>query len=94
MGIIFSKNKSFRPPLSEQYRIVNKIEELFTKLDSGIEALQKIKSQLKLYRQAVLKYAFEGKLTEEWRKANKDRLEQTSVLLERIKKAGYFRKSF
>ncbi len=74
------------PPLTEQYRIVNKIEELFTKLDSGIEALQKIKTQLKLYRQAVLKYAFEGKLTEEWRGTNKDRLEPASVLLEKIKK--------
>ncbi len=55
------------PPLPEQRRIVAQIEELFTKLDAGIEALKKIKTQLKRYRQAVLKYAFEGKLTEEWR---------------------------
>jgi len=57
-------------PLPEQQRIVNKIEELFTLLDAGLEALQKIKSQLKVYRQAVLKHAFEGKLTEEWRENN------------------------
>ena len=72
------------PPLNEQHRIVAKIEELFTKLDAGVEALKIIKVQLKQYRQAVLKYAFEGKLTEEWRGAHKDELEPASVLLERI----------
>lgn len=50
-------------PLPEQKRIVAKIEELFTKLDAGVVALKKIKAQLKRYRQAVLKHAFEGKLT-------------------------------
>jgi type I restriction enzyme S subunit len=73
------------PPLPEQHRIVAKIEELFTKLDAGIEALKKIKSQLKRYRQAVLKYAFEGKLTQEWREANKGKIEPASVLLEKTK---------
>jgi type I restriction enzyme S subunit len=73
------------PPLPEQHRIVSKIEELFTKLDAGVEALKKVKAQLKRYRQAVLKYAFEGKLTQEWREDNKGKLEPASVLLERIK---------
>ena len=73
------------PPLPEQHRIVAKIEELFTRLDAGVEALKKIKAQLKRYRQAVLKYAFEGKLTEEWRDANKDKIEPASALLERIR---------
>jgi type I restriction enzyme S subunit len=73
------------PPLPEQHRIVAKIEELFTRLDAGVEALKKIKAQLKRYRQAVLKCAFEGKLTQEWREANKDKLEPASVLLEKIK---------
>ncbi|MBM4330371.1 MAG: hypothetical protein FJ117_03940 [Deltaproteobacteria bacterium] len=73
------------PPLPEQNRIVAKIEELFTKLDTGVEALKKVKAQIKRYRQAVLKYAFEGKLTQEWREANKDKLEPASILLERIK---------
>jgi type I restriction enzyme S subunit len=73
------------PPIPEQHRIVAKIEELFTKLDTGIEALKKVKAQLKRYRQAVLRYAFEGKLTEEWRKENKDKIEPASVLLEKIK---------
>ena len=73
------------PPVPEQSRIVFKIEELLTRLDAGVEALKKIKIQLKRYRRAVLKYAFEGKLTQEWREANKDKLEPASVLLERIK---------
>jgi type I restriction enzyme S subunit len=73
------------PPLPEQRRIVAKIEELFSKLDAGVEALKKVKAELKRYRQAVLKYAFEGKLTEEWREAHNGELEPASVLLERIK---------
>lgn len=51
------------PPLPEQHRIVAKIEELFSELDKGIETLKTAKQQLKVYRQAVLKYAFEGRLT-------------------------------
>lgn len=58
------------PPIAEQKRIVGKIEELFTRLDAGVEALKKIKAQIRRYRQAVLKYAFEGKLTEAWRRNN------------------------
>jgi len=73
------------PPLPEQHRIVATIEELFTRLDAGVEALSKIKLQLKRYRQAVLKAAFEGKLTVEWREAHKGELEPASVLLEKIK---------
>ena len=55
------------PPLPEQHRIVTKIEELFSKLDAGVEALRKVKVEIKRYRQAVLKHAFEGRLTEAWR---------------------------
>ena len=51
------------PSLAEQHRIVAKIEELFSELDKGIESLKTAKQQLKVYRQAVLKYAFEGRLT-------------------------------
>jgi type I restriction enzyme S subunit len=73
------------PPLAEQQRIVARIEELFTKLDAGVAALKKVKAQLKRYRQAVLKYAFAGKLTEEWRETHKNELEPAAVLLEQIK---------
>ena len=46
------------PPLTEQQRIVARIEELFSQLDSGVETLRKTKQQLAVYRQAVLKEAF------------------------------------
>lgn len=50
-------------PLNEQKRILDKIDELITDLDKGIEYLETAQQQLKVYRQAVLKWAFEGKLT-------------------------------
>ncbi|HLP46737.1 MAG TPA: restriction endonuclease subunit S, partial [Candidatus Kapabacteria bacterium] len=72
------------PPLPEQRAIVAKIEQLFSELDSGVENLKKAQAQLKVYRQAVLKWAFEGKLTEEWRKQQKD-LPTAETLLDQIK---------
>jgi type I restriction enzyme, S subunit len=45
--------------LNEQQRIVAKIEELFSELDKGIEALTTAHEQLKAYRGSVLKHAFE-----------------------------------
>ena len=48
------------PPLDEQRRIVSRIEELFSELDNSVSTLQKTKEQLTVYRQAVLKEAFEG----------------------------------
>lgn len=55
------------PPLNEQNRIVAKIEALFSEIDNGIDSLSKAKFQLEQYRQSLLKSAFEGKLTEQWR---------------------------
>jgi type I restriction enzyme S subunit len=66
----FLKYIVFFPPLPEQRRIVAKIDSLFSELDNGVALLKTIKAQLAVYRQAVLKWAFEGKLTEEWRKLN------------------------
>ena len=63
------------PPIEEQKRIVSKLETLFTKLDAGIEYLKKTQVLLKQYRQSVLKHAFEGKLTENWRKENKQEID-------------------
>ncbi|MBI5403377.1 MAG: restriction endonuclease subunit S [Ignavibacteriae bacterium] len=51
------------PSISLQNKIVEKIEELFSELDNGIEELKKVKEQLKVYRQSVLSAAFSGKLT-------------------------------
>lgn len=63
------------PPLNEQDRIASRVEELFSCLDAGVASLLKVKTLLKRYRQAVLKCAFEGKLTEEWRKTHKDQID-------------------
>lgn len=48
-----------KPNVIEQERIVAKIEELFSELDNGVETLKKTKLQLEVYRQSVLKQAFE-----------------------------------
>lgn len=63
----FSQKEILLPPLAEQERIVQKIEELFAEIDAGIENLKIVNNQIKLYRQSVLKNAFEGKLTLRWR---------------------------
>lgn len=68
------------PPLSEQARIVARIEEMFSQLDAGTETLLKTKAQLAVYREAVLKEAFDGTLTAEWRKTHQSDLSE--VLLE------------
>ena len=52
------------PSISEQHQIVEKIEELFSELDKGIENLKTAQQQLKVYRQAVLKSAFETEIHE------------------------------
>ena len=56
------------PPLNEQKRIVEKIEEEFGKIDEGVEKLKLAQEQIRQYRQSVLKSAFDGKLykTTEW----------------------------
>lgn len=51
------------PSRKKQQAIVSKIEELFSELDKGIENLRTAQQQLKTYRQSVLKWAFERKLT-------------------------------
>ena len=56
----YSKIRVSVPPLPEQERIVSRIEELFSQLDAGVETLKKTKAQLAVYRQAVLKEAFDS----------------------------------
>ena len=56
------KNLDFPlPSIAEQHRIVAKIDALFSELDKGLEMLETVRQQLRTYRQAVLKWAFEGK---------------------------------
>lgn len=70
-------------PHGEQLRIVTKIEELFSDLDAGIAALERVRASLKRYRASVLKAAVEGRLSEDWRKRNPVQ-ESGEQLLERI----------
>lgn len=55
----------------EQERVVDRIEELFSNLDKAVETLETTKTQLMVYRQAVLKEAFEGK----WHYSNRHKLD-------------------
>ncbi|AKB28305.1 Type I restriction-modification system, specificity subunit S [Methanosarcina siciliae T4/M] len=73
------------PPLPEQRAIVSKIEQLFSELDNGIANLKLAQEQLKVYRQAVLKKAFEGELTKKWREQQTD-LPNTQNLMEQIRR--------
>lgn len=56
----FSKIKVKIPSIPEQQRIVSRIEELFSSLDNAVDTLRKTKEQLTVYRQAVLKEAFDS----------------------------------
>jgi len=73
------------PPLGEQKRIVAKIEELFSELDGSVANLETARARLQAYRQSLLKHAFEGRLTEQWRRDHADELESADQLLERIR---------
>lgn len=56
------------PPLSEQKRIVAKLDELMAEIKAAKAHLSRAKEILKRFRQSVLNAAVTGKLTEEWRK--------------------------
>ncbi len=73
------------PPLDEQRRIVERIEALFDEIDQGVESLRAAKNSIALYRQSLLKSAFEGHLTADWRARNLDKLESPDILLARIR---------
>ena len=60
----YSKIKVAIPSLSEQERIVAKIEELFSQLDDGVNTLEKLQRQIDTYRQSVLKNALSGNCLE------------------------------
>ncbi|MDE0360594.1 MAG: restriction endonuclease subunit S [Rhodospirillaceae bacterium] len=72
-------------PTNEQRRIVEKIEALFEEIDRGVESLHAAKDAIALYRQSLLKSAFEGRLTADWRAQNPDKLESPDALLVRIR---------
>ena len=74
------------PPLNEQKRIVSKIEELFSKIDSAKQLLEQTKLQLEQYRQSLLKSAFEGKLTNIKKYDNHEKVLKYLELIERERK--------
>ncbi|MEQ1450508.1 restriction endonuclease subunit S [Acinetobacter lwoffii] len=74
------------PPLNEQSRIADKIDELFSELDNGIEELETAQKKLELYRQSLLKSAVEGELSKEWRESQTEISETGEQLLARILK--------
>lgn len=70
-----------------QQAIVNKIESLFADIDAGIDSLKNAQMQLKQYRQSLLKNAFNGELTKDWREQNAEQLPSESELLAQIQTA-------
>lgn len=67
---LFDKLTLPLPPLSEQQRIVERIEELFAKLDEAKERLQEAADSFAVRKAAILHKAFTGELTKQWRREN------------------------
>ena len=70
-----------------QQAIVNKIESLFDEIDEGIGRLKTAAQQIQQYRQSLLKNAFNGELTKEWRSKHADTLPSENELLAQIQTA-------
>jgi len=75
------------PSLETQQAIVNKIESLFDEIDEGIGRLKTAAQQIQQYRQSLLKNAFNGELTKEWRSKHADTLPSENELLAQIQTA-------
>lgn len=71
-------------PQETQQAIVNKIESLFDEIDEGIGRLKTAAQQIQQYRQSLLKNAFSGELTKEWRSKHADTLPSEKELLAQI----------
>lgn len=72
------------PPLNEQKRIVEKIEALENRKKHAKDALERIMPLCGKFRQSLLASAFNGVLTEKWRRSNQG-LESAEKLLARIR---------
>ena len=77
------------PPLSEQHRLVARIESLFAKLDAAREKVQSVLDSHETRKAALLHAAFAGKLTAKWREEQGEsshawRIEKLENLCEKI----------
>jgi type I restriction enzyme S subunit len=75
------------PPTKEQERIVSRVDELFSGIEDGERALERVRKLVERYRQSVLKAAVTGELTREWRRKRAGELESGEALLTRILEA-------
>ena len=84
-AVVLQEHRIGLPPAAEQRRIADGIEAQFDEIDRGVESLRDAKRAIGLYRQSLLKSAFEGHLTADWRAKNPDKLESPDALLARIR---------
>lgn len=63
------------PPLSEQQRIVDRIESIFAKLDEAKEKAQAVVDGFELWKSAILHEAFTGELTAKWREEHEIKID-------------------
>jgi type I restriction enzyme S subunit len=75
------------PGTRTQEAVASKIDEIFSEIEEGERALEKVRTLVERYRQSVLKAAVTGELTRDWREKHKDKLESGEALLARILKA-------
>ncbi len=80
---VLEQHEIWLPPTNEQRRIADRIETIFNEIDRGVDSLRDAKRAIDLYRQSLLKSAFEGRLTADWRAENLDKLECPDVRIER-----------
>ena len=76
------------PPLAEQERIVDRIDELFSSIEAGERAIEQARAGVARYRKAILKAAVTGELTADWRIENPAK-ESAKDLLARILTARF-----
>ncbi|WP_426791818.1 restriction endonuclease subunit S [Sphingobacterium sp. WOUb80] len=79
---VFENHEIPLPPLSEQERIVAKLDKLFAQHEKIKKALDRIPQLLKTFRQQVLTQAVTGTLTEQWREGKK--LEDADIFIRKV----------
>lgn len=75
------------PPLSEQHRLVARIESLFAKLDAAREKVQSVLDSHETRKAALLHEAFTGKLTAKWREEHQTELRESKQFPSKLKSA-------